>query len=66
MDNLEKDKLLKEYQKLLQRLDKAENWAIENNVNWEDVKNFKYKIWHERSNVIKGIEFVRELLNMPK
>jgi hypothetical protein len=66
MDNLEKDKLLKEYQKLLQRLDKAENWAIENNVNWEDVKNFKYKIWHERSNIIKEIEFVRELLNMPK
>ena len=66
MDNLEKDKLLKEYQKLLQRLDKAENWAIKNNVNWEDVKNFKYKIWHERSNIIKEIEFVRELLNMLK
>ena len=64
MDNLEKDKLLKEYQKLLQRLDKAENWAIENNVNWEDVKNFKYKIWHKRSNIIKEIEFVRELLGL--
>ena len=62
MDNIDRNKLLLEYQKLLKRLDSAENWAIDNGFNWDDVKKHKYKIWHERANIIKEIEFVRELL----
>ena len=62
MDNVDRNKLLLEYQKLLKRLDSAERWAIDNNFNWDDVKKYKYKIWHERDNIIIEIEFVRELL----
>ena len=62
MENIDRNKLLGEYQKLLERLDSAENWAIDNGFNWEDVKKHKYKIWHERDNIIKEIEFIRELL----
>ena len=62
MDNVDRNKLLLEYQKLLKRLDSAERWAIEHNFNWDDVKKYKFKIWLERDNIIKEIEFVRELL----
>ena len=62
MDNIDRNKLLNEYQKLLERLYKAENWAIDNGFNWDDVKKNKFKIWHERDNIIKEIEFIRELL----
>ena len=64
MDNIDRNKLLLEYQKLLDRLDKAEMWAREHNFNWDDVKKNKFKIWHERDNIIKEIEFVRELLGL--
>ena len=64
MDNIDRNKLLLEYQKLLKRLDSAEKWAIDNNFNWDDVKANKPKIWHERDNIIKEIEFVRELLGL--
>lgn len=64
MDNIDRNKLLLEYQKLLGRLDKAETWAIEHNFNWDDVKKYKYKIWHERDNIIKEIEFIREVLGL--
>jgi hypothetical protein len=64
MDNIDRNKLLSEYQKLLNRLDSAENWAINNGFNWDDVKKYKFKIWHERDNIIKEIEFVRELLEL--
>lgn len=62
---IERDKLLIEYEKLINRLDKAEKWAEDNNYCWEFVKASKYKIWHERDNIIKEIEFVRELLGLP-
>lgn len=58
-------KLISEYEKLIERLDKAEKWASDNNYAWEFVKANKYKIWHERDNIIKEIEFVRELLRLP-
>ena len=64
MDNVDRNKLLLEYQKLLKRLDSAERWAIDNNFNWDDVKKYKYKIWLGRDNIIKEIEFVRELLEL--
>ena len=64
MDNVDRNKLLLEYQKLLNRLESAENWAIEHNLNWDDVKVYKYKIWLERDNIIKEIEYVRELLGL--
>ena len=64
MDNIDRNKLLNEYQKLLERLYKAENWAIDNGFNWDDVKKNKFKIWHERDNIIKEIEFIRELLGL--
>ena len=62
----ERDKFLREYEKLLNRLDKAEKWAYDNNYCWEFVKAHKYKIWLERDNIIKEIEFVRELLGLQK
>ena len=64
MDNIDRNKLLNEYQKLLDRLDSAENWAIKNKYNWDDVKANKPKIWNERDNIIKQIEFIRELLSL--
>ena len=60
----DRDKLISEYEKLIDRLEKAEKWANDNNYAWEFVKAHKYKIWHERDNIIKEIEFVRELLNL--
>lgn len=62
---VERDKLIGEYEKLIDRLEKAEKWANDNNYAWEFVKAHKYKIWHERDNIIKEIEFVRELLKSP-
>ena len=64
MNDIDRNKLLNEYQKLLNRLDSAENWAIEHKFDWDDVKTNKPKIWHERDNIIKQIEFVRELLSL--
>ena len=64
MDNVDRNKLLLEYQKLLDRLDKAEAWAREHDFNWDDVKVYKYKIWLERDNIIKEIEFVRDILGL--
>ena len=61
----DRDKLISEYEKLIDRLYKAEKWANDNNYCWEFVKAHKYKIWHERDNIIKEIEFVRELLGLP-
>ena len=58
MDNVDRNKLLLEYQKLLKRLDSAERWAIDNNFNWDDVKKYKFKIWHERDNIIKEIGLI--------
>ena len=60
----DRDKLISEYEKLIDRLEKAEKWADDNNYCWEFVKASKYKIWHERDNIKKEIEFVRELLNL--
>ena len=65
MNSIDRNKLLNEYQKLLNRLDSAENWAIEHKFDWDDVKAHKPKIWHERDNIIKQIEFTRELLSLP-
>ena len=65
MNNIDRNKLLNEYQKLLNRLDSAENWAIEHKLDWDDVKAHKPKIWHERDNIIKQIELTRELLSLP-
>ena len=62
---VERDKLIGEYEKLIDRLEKAEKWASDNNYAWEFVKASRYKIWHERDNIIKEIEFVRELLGLP-
>ena len=58
----DRDKLISEYEKLIDRLEKAEKWASDINYAWEFVKASKYKIWLERDNIIKEIEFVRELL----
>ena len=60
----DRDILISENEKLRNRLEKAEKWASDNNYAWEFVKAHKYKIWHERDNIIKEIEFVRELLGL--
>ena len=45
MENVDRNKLLLEYQKLLNRLDSAENWAIEHNFNWDDENKYTCKYW---------------------
>ena len=65
MGDVDRNKLLLEYEKLIDRLIRAEKWADDNNYTWELVKASKYKIWHERDNIIKEIEFIRELLSLP-
>ena len=60
------NKLMGEYEKLIDRLYKAEKWAIDNGLNWEDIEKYKPKIYEERRNIIKNIEFIRETLNLPK
>ena len=51
----DRDKLINEYEKLIDRLEKAEKWADDNNYCWEFVKAYKYKIRHERDKIIKEI-----------
>ena len=65
MGDVDRNKLLLEYEKLIDRLIRAEKWADNNNYTWDDVKVHKPKIWHERDNIIKQIEFTRELLSLP-
>ena len=62
--SVDRNKLLLKYQKLLNRLDNAEKWATEHGFSCEDVEVNKNKIWLERDNIIKDIEFVRELLGL--
>ena len=66
MGDVDRNKLLLEFEKLIDRLIRAEKWARDKNYTWEFVKASKYKIWHERDNIIKEIEFVRELLKNNK
>ena len=58
---MDRGKLIIEYQKLLERVDKASTW-IENSIykDWEEVKEEKYKVYHEWENLIKEIEWIRE------
>ena len=60
MDNVDRNKLLLEYQKLLKRLDSAERWAIDNNFNWDDVKKYKYT--NENAGEIKTYTLSKEEL----
>ena len=61
----EKDKLLLEYEKLIDRLIKAEKWASDNNYTWDYVKANNNKISNERDNIIKEIENIRRKLRLP-
>ena len=61
----EKDKLLLEYEKLIDRLIKAEKWASDNNYTWDYVKANNSKISNERDNIIKEIENIRRKLRLP-
>ena len=61
----EKDKLLLEYEKLIDRLIRAEKWASDNNYTWDYVKANNIKISNERDNIIKEIENIRRKLRLP-
>ena len=65
MGDIDRNKLLLEYEKLIDRLSRAEKWASEHGFNWDDIKAHKHKIWLERDNIIKEIESMRELLGLP-
>ena len=59
MDNVDRNKLLLEYQKLLKRLDSAERWAIDNKFNWDDVKKYNalvHLVAHPRKSMNEEIE----------
>lgn len=58
---MDRDKLIIEYQKLLERVDKANTW-IENSMykDWEEVKEEKYKVYHGWENIIKELEWIKE------
>ena len=63
--DIERDKLLLEYEKLIDRLIKAEKWASDNNYSWDYVKDNKHNTWKAREDIIKDIKVVRELLGIP-
>ena len=63
--NIKKDNLLFEYEKLIDRLIRAEKWASDNNYSWDYVKANKYNTWKAREDIIKDIKVVRELLGIP-
>lgn len=58
---MDRDKLIVEYQKLLERLDSASTW-LDSSIykDWEEVKEEKYKVWHEWDNIIKELEWLEE------
>lgn len=74
-ESIDKNKLLLEYEKMLEKLEAAEKWAKKNNIAWDNVYNIKYENEKVRNNVIeftnkrksliKEIEFTRELLGLP-
>ena len=63
--NIERNKLLLEYEKLIDRLIKAEKWATDNNYLWDYVKTNKYNTWKAREDIIKDIKVVRKDLGLP-
>ena len=63
--NIKKDNLLFEYEKLIDRLIRAEKWASDNNYSWDYVKANKYNTWKAREDIIKDIKVVREDLGLP-
>ena len=63
--NIERNKLLFEYEKLIDRLIMAEKWANGNNYSWDYVKANRYNAWKAREDIIKDIKVVREGLGLP-
>ena len=63
--NIKKDNLLFEYEKLIDRLIRAEKWASDNNYSWDYVKANRYNAWKAREDIIKDIKVVREGLGLP-
>ena len=65
MGNVDRNKLLLEYEKLIDRLIRAEKWANDNNYSWDYVKANKHNTWKAREDIIKDIKVVREGLGLP-
>lgn len=60
---MDRVKVLGEYQKLIERLYMAEEWLNKSNYDdWEQVKENKYKIYHERENILNEIDWMKEEL----
>ncbi|HSQ88915.1 hypothetical protein [Romboutsia sp.] len=57
---MNREELIKQYEKGLNRLEKAEKWLHDNNIDWEYVEANKPKIWHERVTLLAEIEWLKE------
>lgn len=57
---MNKKELIEQYEKDLIRLEKAEMWLHDNNIDWKYVEANKPKIWHERVTLLAEIEWIRE------
>lgn len=65
MNNIDRNKLLLEYEELIDKLVMAEKWAKDNSFDWESVRASNYNIWLRRQNIINGIKKRRALLGLP-
>lgn len=60
---MDRVKVLAEYQKLIERLYMAEEWLNKSSYcDWEQVKENKYNIYHERENILNEIDWMKEEL----
>lgn len=50
------EKLVNEYEELIERLEKSEKWVNDKMYTWEYVKANKPKIWSARIDIINKIE----------
>ena len=58
---MDKVKLLREYKKLLERLEKATEWiCVSKYDTWEEVENNQYKIFNEYKNVCSELQWMHE------
>jgi hypothetical protein len=67
---MDRDKLLKDKENLLELLVKAECWAIDKGIDWESISDYEYKneqqrdkfieFANKRENIIKELEWIEE------
>ena len=59
-----RDYLLKRYEEQIDMLYKAEKWALDNGLEWEDVKVHNCNYWEKRNIIINNIKILRKNLGL--